>query len=941
MSAALPVLLTILTISPAWQQKVNYRIDVELDTIQHTLTGKEILVYFNNSPDTLKEIWLHLYPNAYRDRNSVWAREQEQRKNYQFSGASKKDRGYIEVDSVFNDDRHLKYEIDDTRMKVYLDKAINPGDSIVLTIKFFVKIPTFFSRLGQRGSHYEIVQWYPKVCAYDAGGWHNDYYHTVGEFYGEYGNFDVTITLPEEMIVGATGELIEPEKEIAFLDSFAIKGNELDSFKIKRKINRKPRAGGSFKRLRFYAHNVHDFAWAADKNFYLLREIVDSITVDILFWARDKEWCRAGDYAKDALRTYSEWYGPYPYKKLTIVRGYQNGGMEYPNLIIVGTGGSPFTRRLEQVIIHEIGHQWFYSAIGSNEMDEAWLDEGMTTFSEIRYFEKKYGPDKNYFKTGIIPGFNERWINKTIYYITVTNQKERPVLTKASEFASEPLSISYASAAYAKPALILFMLKDQIGDETFDRIMRRYYADYKFCHPRTSDFIKIVEREYGAEMERFFDNWLNTNYYCDYAIKRVDRKKDKTIVTIEKRGQIVMPIEVLAINQEGLQYIQRVEGDSNEFRVVFHDPKIKQVIIDPDEKILEINRWNNFSPSKIKVSPIFDIPSFDAYQIFYGPYANYSARTGFTLTAWLQGRQFVDYDLLLGRHQWSINLDYRTKIKKFFGGLSYQTPIATTQNLKMRTNFSINYGLWEFKIDGGIRTKISTCILAPDYHELSAGIGFDEIKTLDYVDVRDFEPGRVLSGRFGYRYKFKLRSLQGDAEISLQNGYKFLFGDFSFEKISTTLRPTFLIGSSLILNSRLLAGLIQGRGPIHNEFFLSGGVRLTGLSSILFSQTGIFSPQEHIHIDGGGNCTGYYGRHIHSSRILALNLEPKFTFLPLSPFFDAGYIPRKNVSPDGLYMDAGLKLKYGPVGIYFPIWVNCPEDREEKIKFRWVFELAL
>ncbi len=377
-------------------------------------------------------------------------------------------------------------------------------------------------------------------------------------------------------------------------------------------------------------------------------------------------------------------------------------------------------------------------------------------------------------------------------------------------------------------------------------------------------------------------------------------------------------------------------------KISFPVGKVKQVTLDPDAKILESNRWNNFSPRKIELSPIFDFPSFESYQIFYGPFLNYSGKTGFTLTAWLMGRQFVDYDFLLGRHQWGINLDYRTKIKKFYGSCGYQSPIFVTQNVKSRINFGLSYGLWENKADGGIRIKIVPYLLSPEFHEFSAGLGFRDIKTLDYVDTFDFELGGVLEGKLGYKHKFKQRRIQGDVYMSLQSSKRLIVGDFNFEKISATVRSTFIFTPNFKINSRFFGGFVQGKAPPHDEFFLCGNVRLTGISTIPFGQTGLLSPQEHIHIDGGGNCVGYYSRHIHSPKTIAFNLEPELKALPLSPFFDAGYMYGMGQSGEnGLYLDAGIKVKYRPVGVYLPLWISRPRTGEENFEFRWVLELSL
>lgn len=555
-----------------WQQRVVYHIDVKLNTIDHTLSGTEHITYLNNSPDSLGEIWLNVYPNAYKDRNSVWARESEQMKEFGFSLAQENDRGYLDIRSLQIDEESPRYEIDDTRMRVILEKSLMPGDSVTFRVDFFLKIPKIFSRLGYKDNHYEIVQWYPKICVYDRAGWHNEYYHNIGEFYGEFGDFDVQVTLPSGFIVGATGDLVEPAEEIAFLDSFAIKGSELDRLRSGNKIVRKPRSRAGVKTLRFIARDVHDFAWVADKNYRLIRETYDSTVINVFHLKNEKEWCFAADYAKDAVKYYGQWYGPYPYKNLTVCRGYFSGGMEYPNLVIIGTKGSRLTRTLEQVVMHEVGHQWFYGLVGSDEMNEAWLDEGMNTFSEIRYMETKYGTADSYFKSAFLPRLTHRQYQKLFYYVTAVNKSEKPILTKSADFANEPQPVGYLTAAYSKPAFVLDMLKHMIGEVPFNRTMHRYYEEYKYRHPSTSDFIEIAREESQQDLTPFFDAWLRTTDVCDYAIKKVYRQADGTGVIIQKKGKITMPVEVMLETKQHVPYLRQINGDSSLMTIFFPVP---------------------------------------------------------------------------------------------------------------------------------------------------------------------------------------------------------------------------------------------------------------------------------------------------------------------------------------------------------------------------------
>jgi hypothetical protein len=445
--------------TPYFQQKVFYEIHVTLDVRQNILLGHENLCYYNKSPDTLKYVWFHLYPNAYKDDNSVFAKEQIDRGINDFYYTKETDRGNISINNIQIKEFPVHWEYkngDETEMKVFLPYPIVPGDSINFQIDFSVKIPAIISRLGHSNLHYEISQWYPKMVVYDNKGWHNDGYHFLGEFYGDFGTFNVTITLPENMRVAASG-VLNDDKEKNWLNDMLEYTNkldnmtddklkqQLDSIKIVNKqIEEKLNTGQiKLKTISFIAKNVHDFVWMCDYR-YLVRKTTylgTTIYIDVLpenYFA----WKFTNKYAHDALEFMSKWYGPYIYPELNIVDS-QNpyGGMEYPNLIQCSVKDLLGLKMLEQAVIHEIGHQWFYGMLGNNEMDDAWLDEGVTMFSEMRYFKEKY---KSNFDSSQLMHilFGEEVTNhaellkSSLYFISSFNPNLPPASAKAYTYRS-------------------------------------------------------------------------------------------------------------------------------------------------------------------------------------------------------------------------------------------------------------------------------------------------------------------------------------------------------------------------------------------------------------------------------------------------------------------------------------------------------------------------
>ncbi len=930
--------LALLAWEPAlcWQQDVVYEIRATLRVETHTLEGTEVLVYRNNSPDTLDHLWIHLYPNAYRDRESKYAKEEELMGNYTFSFSGAEDRGYVEIASVSSEGRPLEYEVDGTKMRVESARPLKPGEELYLEIEFHLKIPKIFSRLGHKGRHYEMSQWYPKAVVYDAHGWHPDGYHALGEFYGEFGDYDVWITLPHDMVVGATGVLVEPEEEIKRMDSLAA-GERLE------------REEGT-KTLHFRAEKVHDFAWVADPDYRLIRGEHGRTRINILCLPKHEgAWKEVLGYARDALAYYGTWYGDYPYSTLTVADGYlgAGGGMEYPNLVIISVESPSLTRLLELVVMHEIGHQWFYGVLGSNEMDETWLDEGINSFSELRYMEEKYGREGNLFNwpkwLDFMPSFGDRWFHQVAYYIAATNHAEKPILTPAHEFVHE--LVAYQAAAYSKAAWVVDMLRYLLGDETFDEVMRTYVQRYSYKHPHTPDFIQVAEEVSGQELDWFFDQWLRTTEVCDYGIRRVERKGETTEVVVERKGGIVMPVDVLLETKDGDRHLKGWDGREKLKTLTFQTEKaIKYALVDPDNRILEVDKWNNRAPRRITVQPIFSFPSFDSYQIFYGPLVGINSVDGVRLGGFLHGREFFDHQFLKGRNNWELSFSSGLKTRRWFYNLSYRTPLYFSKNRVRLRAGSCEY-LGESRHKLGLSIRLGNSILSGAEHRISLGVTLANLWLADYVDDRDYALGRTSSGSASYSYSYSKRNLSGCSQIRLMSAREALGGDWSFDKLSLESAQRLRLTKSLKLRVRAFLGSAFGETPPQEQFFLSGQLRPTGLSALFIGRKGTWSPQERWHIEGEGNMRGYFGRHIHDRVVASLNTELPLGRIPKTPlkptfFYDLGNAWSDFDSLDSsLLSDFGVSLPLGPVDFSFPFWISHPKEDEKRFAFRWTIGL--
>jgi len=528
-----------------FHQQVNYTIDVTLNDIQKTLDGFEIMDYTNNSPDTLHYIWFHLWPNAYKNDQTAFSEQLLQlgRTDFYFSDESK--RGYInrldfKVNGITaNLEDHPQY-IDVA--KLILPFALLPGQTIKITTPFHEKIPYNFSRGGYIGHTFQITQWYPKPAVYDNRGWHPMPYLDQGEFYSEFGSFRVKITVPKDYIVAATGEL-QNQEEVKWLkqksDAFAdevsgkkrVKVNEQLPKSNKKKKGKKryqPRTKQSTKKqfesstsnlqpstsnlhpltktLTYLQNNVHDFAWFADKNFvvkYDTLKLHSGRVIDVYAFytpAAKKIWKNSIRFMKDAITTRSKWLGEYPYNIVTAVqiKSDYSGGMEYPTI----TSISPLAdeKSLDMIIEHEVGHNWVYGVLATNERAFPWMDEGMNTYFDNRYEKLKYPEKKIEKKEDLLQKKFPYDDQSLIYRIQITSKKDQPIETPAEDFSET----NYGAIAYYKTGLWMKKLEEFVGKDLFDSCLHEYYNRWKFKHPYPKDFKKVVEQVSKKNVDTIF-----------------------------------------------------------------------------------------------------------------------------------------------------------------------------------------------------------------------------------------------------------------------------------------------------------------------------------------------------------------------------------------------------------------------------------------------------
>jgi hypothetical protein len=508
-----------------WQQKVNYSIDVTLTDSTRSLDGNIRIQYINNSPDTLTYIWIHCWPNAYKNDRTAFSEQRLGNGQTDFYFSNKDRRGYINHLEFRADGRLARMEdhpqyIDIIR--VILPIPLAPGAQVTLTTPFHVQLPYDFSRSGYYNGSYQVTQWYPKPAVYDSHGWHPIPYLDQGEFYSEFGDFDVHITVPKSFIIAATGELQDapvrqesgppPPPQTAATNpnprppTASPHRNTHPAAKLPTRaaahpvhpIHPGPQITGTTtpteptKTLHYHQNNIHDFAWFADRHFYTAHDTLllsSGRIIDVYAYYTPSAipaWHHSIEDIKDAIRFRSDLIGEYPFNVVTAVQAWQGdeGGMEYPTITAIhipkGTD-----KELDLTIEHEVGHNWFYAVFGTDERRYPWLDEGINSYYDNRYTDLKYPASDH-------PTWLEKKIPADGEPVLMNSQaaihSDQPISTPAQDFTA----VNYELIAYTKTAVWMKLLQDTLGIPLFDSCMHAYFRTWQFRHPYPEDFKAVI-----------------------------------------------------------------------------------------------------------------------------------------------------------------------------------------------------------------------------------------------------------------------------------------------------------------------------------------------------------------------------------------------------------------------------------------------------------------
>ncbi|MFY7900428.1 MAG: M1 family metallopeptidase [Chitinophagaceae bacterium] len=615
-----------------WQQKIKYNISVNMDVTKHQFSGIEKIDYWNNSPDTLKSLFVHLYWNAFQPNSSMDVRSRELGKTV--LGTDKngnpvqdwdgrvKDRilnlqpeeiGYQKIQSVKVNGIVQSTKLYETILEVKLAQPILPKTKSAIEIVFTAQVPKQIRRSGRdnaEGIQYSMSQWYPKIAEYDYQGWNANPY-IAREFYGVWGDYDVTINIDKKYMVAATG-VLQNANTIGF--GYETPGTKVPVI-ISDKIN-----------WNFKGENIHDFVWAADTAYKHISKKVGSTVLHAFYKAKDATADSAWNnvlWASEKVMPFIEnKYGKYPYPQYSFIQG-GDGGMEYAMATLLKNSGLG-------TVFHEWMHSWYQHILGTNESLFGWMDEGFTSFAESEvsaYYNQNWALQSPFIseatKANIIKAIEK---NKTqlptnqfnsydSYFKLVKSGFEEPMTTHADHFNT---NYGYGNAAYSKGASFLSQLGYIVGDSIRNKILLAYYNEWKFKHPNANDFIRIAEKVSGIALQWYKEYWIYTTKTIDYAVDDINVEGASTKIAIKRLGKMPMPIDVLLTFKDGTQELHYIPLDmmygeklaENTINRTVHEAwrwthpqysfttkrnikDLKSIEIDPTQRLADVNKNNN------------------------------------------------------------------------------------------------------------------------------------------------------------------------------------------------------------------------------------------------------------------------------------------------------------------------------------------------------------
>lgn len=583
---ALLTVVNLLADTVAAAQGVEYRIEASLDESTDVLTGRAELRYTNNSAVPLDTLWFHQHLNAFRP-NSAWARRELESGIRRFQDLSEDQQAFERIQRVEIDGMYVSPVYpgapDSTVVAVPLPRPLPPGATGVIRLDWVARLATTPRRQGRQGRHYDWAHWYPRIAAFDGDGWQVQPLLPQGEFFGEFGSYDVTLDLEIDQVVGATGVPVEGDPGWV-----RAPGGAADDLLYQRDAYPpvaprtlgllRPAAESGRKHIRWRAEDVHHFGWNANPDFMyeggrVTRPGGGEIAIHVLHWPSDTDW--ANGVALGRTITALEWlqnlFGAYPWPQLTNVHRIEPGGTEFPMLVM---NGSPS----EGLIMHEAVHQYLHGILANNEFREAWLDEGFTSYLTNRYFEQL--------------GRSDVWTRS----LQAARERERlgrtePIGLAAAEFRD---FATYQAMSYTKAELVFRMLEWLIGKERMDAVLRTLFERHALQHVDEQDLRRAVTDVTGDNLDWFFEQWIHTTNTLDYSVaaaasRQLADGRWATTVEVLRSGEAWMPV----LLQVGSTLIRLESREPRQIVEVMTEERPDEVVLDPGDMLLDLDPSNN------------------------------------------------------------------------------------------------------------------------------------------------------------------------------------------------------------------------------------------------------------------------------------------------------------------------------------------------------------
>lgn len=963
---------------PYFQQAVKYETHVELIPDLARLEGKQKLIYFNNSPDTLHELYFHLYLNKYR--SGAYAKP--------FSTTTS---AFIQIKSLQSvSGGALDYQIDNTIMKVALpDSPIAPGDSIALRFEFVSVLPRSRSRFGYSGDHFDVGNWYPAPAVYDRFGWHTDQ-HIDGEFYQEWGDYRVNITVPKDFVVAASGVLLNPD---VLPDSVEFARRNIAYY------NHQDR-DASRVTYQFLAEKVHDFAWSADPEFVLVRR--SALDTEINFFLtpyRLEEWKTIIDDCVKGFIFLNEQIGKYDYEQLTVVAGYVTaGGIEYPNIVFINDYITD-KRQLAITAIHEMAHQWFYGILANNQTRYGWMDEGFTTFFEVECTEHLWGKEDNF-----LDRENHFWQKRFGYEINARHRTYRNYFDYALSGLEEPVNTrsdaflhdSY-TPYYDKTAVMLFTLKGMLGDSLFNAAVQCYFDQWKFRHPYPQDLFRSFEQTTGMELDWFWEQWLNRTWKCDFKLKALRTRWEEDFgsnyhsayLHLQRAQPMLFPLElrVTLNNGEALDYRIPVEGwlpiakedsgttnDLDSWHLANQDylahlklpDRIRRIEIDPDQKLPDLNRFNNdnrfLPPVRFHwLRRQYLEPHWDAYTVTLYPSLFYNDVDGIKLGI----RQRGNYLYPMYRTSGEALISAKSGMPS--GQFTWQSPVSADL-------IDYDYQIHGYHLDGRAGGKVS--VLKRNYESVHWEVGwqFQRLVESDYLTA-PWSEGNISNIFLLLKKDAYHRGGIYTWDITAGITSSTFGSDFGFQQVELRWTGELALDYSKRIVAAVGSGWSFGDVPEQNYFYLGQASAAKQFDHPYARARGAL-PHElmdkgHFMVPGGGDIRGslstpvrvkQQGENLLWGRLkfyfpnpfwLVPARLPLLTDLEWHLFTHWAQVWDSRIREDQFGGEAGFSFSYDYIPIWlkyfhiarihldFPLWLHKPAPGYEEWDLRWNLRLDI